>query len=52
MLYRHCFSNLLKTNVIREVQEIQMGLKSNATHQLLVFADYVNLLGDNIDTID
>jgi hypothetical protein len=28
-----------------------MGLKLNLTHQLLAFADDVNLLGDNIDTI-
>jgi hypothetical protein len=26
-------------------------LKLNGTHQLLAYADYVNLLGDNIDTI-
>jgi hypothetical protein len=35
---------------IMEVQENQMGLKLSGTHQLLVYADNVNLLGDNIDT--
>jgi hypothetical protein len=29
----------------------QMGLKLNGTHQLLVYADDVNLLVDNTDTI-
>jgi hypothetical protein len=33
-----------------KAQENQMALKSNGTHQLLVYAHDVNLLGDNIDT--
>jgi hypothetical protein len=38
---------------IRKVKENQVGLKLNGTHQLLAYADDVNLLGDNIlvDTI-
>jgi hypothetical protein len=28
-----------------------VGVKLNGTHQLLAYADDVNLLGDNIDTI-
>jgi hypothetical protein len=33
------------------VQENQARLKLNRTHQLLAYADDVNLLGDNIDNI-
>jgi hypothetical protein len=33
------------------VQENYMGLKLNETHQLLVYADDVNPLRDNKDTI-
>jgi hypothetical protein len=36
---------------IRKVKENLVGLKLNGTHQLLAYADDVNLLGDNIDTI-
>jgi hypothetical protein len=36
--------------VIMKVQENQVGLKSNGTHQLLVYVDDVNLLGNNTDT--
>jgi hypothetical protein len=36
---------------IRKVQENQMGVNLNGTHQLLAYADDVNLLGDNMDTI-
>jgi hypothetical protein len=33
-----------------EVQENQKALKLRGTHQILVCADDINLLGDNIDT--
>jgi hypothetical protein len=36
---------------IRKVQGNQVGLQLNRTHQLLAYADDVNLLGNNVDTI-
>jgi hypothetical protein len=36
---------------IRQVEENQMRLKLNGTHQLLGYTDDVNLLGDKIDTV-
>ena len=36
---------------IRRVQVNQEGLKLNGTHQLLVYADYFNILGGSIHTI-
>jgi hypothetical protein len=42
--FQFCFKH-----AITKVQENQVGLKLNGTHQLLVYADYVNLQDDNID---
>jgi hypothetical protein len=36
---------------IRKVLKNQVGLELNGTHQLLVYADDVNLLGDSINTV-
>jgi hypothetical protein len=36
---------------IRRVQENQERLKPSGTHQILAYADDVNILGENIDTI-
>jgi hypothetical protein len=51
MIYRHCFFNFSLGYTIRKVQENQVELKLNGVHQLLVYADAMNVLGDNIDTV-
>jgi hypothetical protein len=45
------FFNFSLEYAIREVQVHQLELKLNGTHQLLVYADDVNLLGDNLNII-
>jgi hypothetical protein len=37
---------------IRKVQGTNLGLEMNGTHQVLAYADDVNLLGDDIKTIE
>jgi hypothetical protein len=39
--------NFVLEYAIKKAQENQMGLKLNGTHQLLAYADEVNLLGGN-----
>jgi hypothetical protein len=45
------FFNFALEYAIRKVQENQAVLKLNTTHQLLIYVDGVNLLGDSINTI-
>jgi hypothetical protein len=45
------FVNFALEYAIRKVQENQAGLKLKGTRQFLAYADDMNLLGDNIDTI-
>jgi hypothetical protein len=40
--------NFVLSNIIRKIKEIKEDLELYRTHQLLVCADDVNLLGENI----
>jgi hypothetical protein len=51
MIYRHFFLIFLQNVPFMKVHENQVGLKLSGTHQLLVLADDLYLLSDNIDTI-
>jgi hypothetical protein len=44
--------SLILEYAIKEVKENQAGLKVNGTHQLLAYADDMNLLGDDLDIIN
>jgi len=43
--------NFASKYAIRSVQVNQDGLKLNGTHQLLVYADGVNMLGGSVHTV-
>ena len=45
------FFNFALEYVIRRVQVNRDGLKLNGTHQLLTYADHVNILGGSIHTL-
>ena len=44
--------NLVLECAVRNVQETNLGLDMNGTHQMLVYVDDVNLIRDDIRTIE
>jgi hypothetical protein len=51
MLLSSLLFNFTLEHVIRKIQENQVKLKLNGTHQLLPYADDINLLRDHTDNI-
>jgi hypothetical protein len=43
--------NFVTKYAIKKVQESQVGLKLNETHERLAYVEYVNLLGDSTETL-
>jgi hypothetical protein len=45
------FFNFALEYTIRRVKENQEGLQVNGTNQLLAYADDINIVGENVDTV-
>jgi hypothetical protein len=51
-LRQWAISNICNTGIVNQkVKENQVGLELNGAHQLLVYGDDINLLGDSINAI-